>query len=301
MWTKWTDEQKEWLAENAGHFSLEEVVAEFNSYFGMDRTFHSVKDKMKSLGIRYNDSKQIANGLRGQNIDWNDEWIVSNFDNYSTAKEMTDAYNKEFNTSINSSSLRHHCKKKLGLRRDKRFSEEQLEWLKQNYPYQPIKETTNLFNAYFNDNKSEGGIVGVAKRLGLHVTKEIRAKAGSNNAPKNLGIGSLRVQGGCKYLYIKVSNDIGAENWKLLHHHVYEQHYGPIPENHVVIFLDNNKYNCSIDNLKAIPRHWIGVLNGHKLKSDNPEITKSALLWCEIRDELISKNDSVYTFAREMK
>lgn len=42
--------------------------------------------------------------------------------------------------------------------------------------------------------------------------------------------------------------------WPLLNRHVWEQHHGPIPPSHSVIFKDGNRANCAIENLELISR-----------------------------------------------
>jgi hypothetical protein len=40
--------------------------------------------------------------------------------------------------------------------------------------------------------------------------------------------------------------------WPLLNRHVWEQHKGPIPPGHIVIFKDRDRSNCAIENLKLL-------------------------------------------------
>jgi hypothetical protein len=40
--------------------------------------------------------------------------------------------------------------------------------------------------------------------------------------------------------------------WPLLHRQVWEQHNGPIPEGHIVVFKDRDRGNCDIENLELI-------------------------------------------------
>lgn len=53
---------------------------------------------------------------------------------------------------------------------------------------------------------------------------------------------------GHTYKYIRIKKSV----WKLYHRHVWEQHHGPIPEKHVVVFKDGNWQNCDISNLECI-------------------------------------------------
>jgi hypothetical protein len=40
--------------------------------------------------------------------------------------------------------------------------------------------------------------------------------------------------------------------WPLLNRHLWEQHNGPIPPNHLVKFKDGNRSNCTIENLELV-------------------------------------------------
>ena len=55
---------------------------------------------------------------------------------------------------------------------------------------------------------------------------------------------------------------------------IWEQINGPIPSTHVLIFLDGDKSNIVLENLKLIHRRELLVMNRHKLFSDNNELTE---------------------------
>lgn len=42
--------------------------------------------------------------------------------------------------------------------------------------------------------------------------------------------------------------------WPLLQRHVWEQHHGPIPPKHSIVFKDGNRKNCAIENLECVSR-----------------------------------------------
>jgi len=52
--------------------------------------------------------------------------------------------------------------------------------------------------------------------------------------------------------YIEVR--ISLKNWKLKHRLVWEQYNGVIPEGHNVQFIDRNKQNCTIENLRLVSK-----------------------------------------------
>ena len=60
----------------------------------------------------------------------------------------------------------------------------------------------------------------------------------------------------------------GPNQGKLLHRLIYEEHYGPIPEGFHIHHLDNDKTNCSPENLLLLSKS-----NHHKLhmnKTNHP-------------------------------
>lgn len=67
------------------------------------------------------------------------------------------------------------------------------------------------------------------------------------------------------YVYVKVREEsdvpMAKDNWLLKHVWVYEQHHGEVPEDHFVYFADHDRSNFDPDNLVAVPRSLVGVMN----------------------------------------
>ena len=73
----------------------------------------------------------------------------------------------------------------------------------------------------------------------------------TGNRPHNwkpVGSERINVDG---YVEVKVAE---PKTWMAKHRLIWEEHYGPVPENHVVIFKDGDKLNLDIDNLALISR-----------------------------------------------
>lgn len=75
------------------------------------------------------------------------------------------------------------------------------------------------------------------------------------------------------YVEIKVSDT--GRRWKHKHVHLWEQVNGAVPKGHAVIFLDGDKYNLSLDNLKLITRGELARLNHERLISEHAEVTET--------------------------
>ena len=70
----------------------------------------------------------------------------------------------------------------------------------------------------------------------------------------------------------------GARKMTYKHRWVWEQAHGPIPAGHVLVFLDGDRTNCSLDNLTVLPRGIHARMCQRHLYSDDPEKTKSGIL-----------------------
>lgn len=75
------------------------------------------------------------------------------------------------------------------------------------------------------------------------------------------------------YIEIKIKD---PRTWRLKHNVVYEEHYGKIPNEHVVIFLNGDKLDTDISNLKLIKRSELLIMNRNGLMSNNSEVTMAA-------------------------
>jgi hypothetical protein len=89
-------------------------------------------------------------------------------------------------------------------------------------------------------------------------------------------IGTIRADGE-GFLRIKVREGVKGEAygfgntkiWPLLNRHTWEQHRGPIPPSHAVIFMDGDRANCAIENLDCISRRELMRRNSvHRLPKE---------------------------------
>ena len=65
---------------------------------------------------------------------------------------------------------------------------------------------------------------------------------------------------------------------------LWENQHGKIPENHILIFLDGNRLNCSIENLKLVSRSELLILNRRKLLTDDADINNTAAILAKVID-----------------
>lgn len=124
----------------------------------------------------------------------------------------------------------------------------------------------------------------------IEKTKATRFK--KNSVPPNWKeIGSTRIPKD-GYLEIKVSDLKGNKNYKPYHRLIYEKHHGvKIKDDEVVVFLDQNKMNFSIDNLKLVKRRELGKFNKEYAKMKHPELNEQILNLIKFELMIADKED----------
>lgn len=107
---------------------------------------------------------------------------------------------------------------------------------------------------------------------GIERTKATRFKPGHTPANhRDVGSERINVYG---YVEVKVAE---PNKWRLKHQIVWEQHYGERIAEDMIIFLDGDKTNCSIENLATVTKSVNARLNQNHLRSRSPEITKVSI------------------------
>lgn len=124
----------------------------------------------------------------------------------------------------------------------------------------------------------------------IEKTKATRFK--KNSVPPNWKeIGSTRISKD-GYLEVKVSDLKGNKNYKPYHRIVYEKHHGvKIKEDEAVVFLDQNKMNFSIDNLKLVKQRELGKFNKEYAKMKHPELNEQILNLIKFELTIADKED----------
>lgn len=186
-----------------------------------------------------------------------------------------------------------------------RYTKEQIEFIKNNVKGISLRELTNRFNTEFNQNRSESAIENIKRKykllsgikggqfqkgdipfnkgkkqtefmseMAIENTKLTRFKKGQtpvNHKP----VGSERICSKDGYILIKVAE---PNKWEHKHRVVWEKAYGKIPEGNKILFLDQNKLNLDLDNLKIVTAEELVIMNKNKLISNDKEITETGTL-----------------------
>ena len=259
----WIKEEYDYLKENyTGKFN-DEIAELMNNYFkGKYRiyTASSISCAKNRIGIKY--KNEFGRKYTKEVIDF----VINNHKGKSLI-ELADLVNKKFNLNINNDNLS-NLKSALRIRKG--------------IILEPAINDGCLKKGNIPKNKG--------KKWDEYMSKEAQEKSRKTwfkkgNTPANhREIGEERItQDG--YIEIKVRDKCGNDNWELKHRWIYEQHYGKIPEGYNVIFLDGNKKNLDINNLKCITKNQDLIMNNRKLFTKDKDITYSGTLIAEIIDK----------------
>lgn len=161
-----------------------------------------------------------------------------------------------------------------------------------------IKEITEAFNKKYATELSLKAIASSMKRYGAKTGNTGRFVKGqvSHNKGKKM---SPELYEKCKATMFKKGNippqyrPVGSERddkdgyieikvadpnkWELKHKHIYEEAYGEVPKGYKVIFLDGDKRNFDLNNLKCISQAENLYLNRYKLRFKDKDLTETAV------------------------
>ena len=170
----------------------------------------------------------------------------------------------------------------------KRYTEEQIAFLEATVPGKTFSEAADLFNEKFSENKSAAQLKELCKRRKIRSGLDLRFRKGCKRTEKivadsaaPIGTAALTSNG---YLKVKVSDSPAV--WKLKQIVMWENAFGEIPEGQVLIFLDGNKTNCEIENLRLIPKNQLSRINRSQLKYFDEDSLQSCHLIVELKSKI---------------
>lgn len=179
------------------------------------------------------------------------------------------------------------------------YTSQQNEFLKANRPQHTLTELTALFNATFGLSMTHSAILARCWKLKInasHNKNKGRFKTGL--APWNKGVTGYTTTSTTKFkpghepattkpigyerlskngiIEIKVAE--GRKQFVSKNRIVYEQHHGPIPKGHAVIFIDGDVSNYAIENLALVSRRELAFLNRHEKIRQQPLSLRESII-----------------------
>lgn len=242
----WTHHEEEFLRENY----LEMELVAIGEHLG--RSIFAVKSRARILGLRKRE--RLTTSEKAQ--------IRSMFP-YMATRELAEKIGRSEYTVINFAS-------RAGLRKDPDYLKECLEECGRN-----LHESGRSHRFPKGHTPANKGL----RRPGWSAgrMKETQFKKGERSGVavklyKPIGTERVTKDG---YLQRKVNDDMPLQSrWKLVQRIVWEEHNGPIPKGHNIIFKDGDKRNFDIANLECVSRSdW---MKRHTLHN-YPEPVKSMI------------------------
>ena len=202
-----------------------------------------------------------------------------------------------------------------------KYSEEQLKFLRAEYPLYSIDKLTTLFNDAFSTNKTKSQLRACLKNHGIksgrtghfvkgdmpwnNGKKGIQVHENSKatqfkkgNKPSNLKpIGHERICNKDGYVLIKVAEEnphTGASTrYRFKHIVIWEKENGPVPKGKVVIFVDGDKTNINMENLSLVDRKLLLQLNRNKYGLQPDELKPTLLNLSKLQVKIFDKSRKV--------
>jgi HNH endonuclease len=190
------------------------------------------------------------------------------------------------------------------------YSAEQMSFIKNNCTLSR-KELTTLVNYHFETKFKVDHIKSLCTRKNWVTGRDGRFEKGHIPAPSSgaKGPNKTSFKQGHKphnwqaigherttsdgYLQRKVT-DTGStvDDYVEVHRLLWEEHNGPIPEGHNIIFIDGIKRHIEIDNLEMVTRGELVVINKRRLLTTAPELRHAAITLGRLihRRAQVSKN-----------
>jgi hypothetical protein len=183
-----------------------------------------------------------------------------------------------------------------------KYTNEQAQFLRDNYPGRSAVELTAMFNDRFETDKTTGQVGSFVKNRGIVSGLTCRFEKG--HKPWNTGTKGLtganvtsfknghvpanqkplHAERTCSkdgYILIKIGEQDPHTGFptrhKHKHVHIWEQTHGPVPEGMIVAFRDSDKLNIEPENLMLISRAELLRLNKNGYK-DTPDELKPSVL-----------------------
>lgn len=229
--------------------------------------------------------------------------------------EITAMFNKKFNMNVTESAIRTLKVKNKILSNVSRsrmeYTQEQLDYLKKLSKKGLFNsEITKKFNERFGTNKSESAIKNQRAKYKMHTSarnywpkghepwnKGKKGFMGPNKTSFKKGhkphnwvpIGSERITKD-GYIEIKIQEGKFQKNWRGKHILVWEEHNGPVPEGHAVIFGDGNNRNFDLDNLILVSRAQLLKLNQQGLIKNDADLTRTGVIIADLQMKISERS-----------
>ena len=267
--SKYTAEQEQYIRDNADNVNRRQLVEMFNAEYGTDLSYSAITQKCKAL-----DCEPKLNRFKSDKVI---SWLAEKSETMSW-KEMAKEFEWVFGMKASEKSL-NRLLYEQGIKKYGRhhFTEEQRDWLSENVCKYTYPELTSKFNERFGANCTQGSIQ-------QQCLSFLSVQRGENRFAYNaLPIGATAERKDDGLVYIKIAGGQNKrEAWKPLQRVLWEQANGrKVKKDEAVIFIDGDRRNFSISNLRCVPKKIMNQLNLNSWTGKG-DITTTGIRWCEL-------------------
>lgn len=305
----YTEEQNLWLINNSQNHTIDEIKNMFNYTFNENKSYDSIKSKLKNMKLNFEKLDKTLNWKKKNNLYTQEEkeWLINNRKKYKNIEELRAAFNEKFSRQSTYQSIKTFFGKRKvydGKRRlPHKFSEEELQWVKDNYQNYCLEKVFNHkkfcddFNKNFNHklikNDSRNLIV-----LKLGIQLPYSQKDYINNLKAPIGHEVLTKNG----WFVKVSNNKVEKNknsllinYRRKSNIMYEQYYNCKIDDkkQYVMFIDNDFNNLKKENLMLVnwntQKRYNSKYKCQNNEFENKELKKTAIMLCQL-ETIVKEN-----------
>jgi hypothetical protein len=172
----------------------------------------------------------------------------------------------------------------------RKFNPEMHTYLKKYGRHHTLKEWQTIINEKFSENFTLKDTQMYFCRHNIPFKYEQPQKANGGVA-LSLPIGSERVKADGM-----VQVKVGQRRWEYKQRLIYQQYYSvKLTSDDYIIFLDQDRTNFDISNLKRVSRRESSILSNQKMFSHNPKITE---LGIDVAKTMIKAKDKEVLYAK---
>lgn len=220
------------------------------------------------------------------------DWLRKNKSNYNNREELLNDFNKMFNADLTPNGLSARCKRsKISLRFNVLW-EDKIEWLiKSKDIYDDREDILNAFNEHFNLNLKINRLTDISTKykLDLPIAKKMKMKGIEQGwiklrGYKTLPIGSDINRDNPNRIYIKKANG----DYAIKSRYIYETYHNVKldPVDDLIVFLDNDNTNFSIENLYLMKRSAHAIMVNHRLYRNKGAHKLTLIKFCEWKERI---------------
>lgn len=285
---EYTCSERKWIMENYNEYpSVEDVLIAFNKVFNTNKSLSSFRGMANTaLNLKRNIRTIMYDGYTDEQVEWLRHVCTNRV--YSGICEIVDEFNKKFNSDKTRVALQSKISK-LGLNAKKtHYSKEEVFWISENKDNGSWNELAVQFS-----NKFKRKVTGEQLKHASNDKGYFKCDPYKSCDTYHIGDEMISDNG---HVYVKTgyarnietkTTHPSREVFKPKGRMVWEEHFGEIPDGYQITFLDGNKTNCDISNLKLIPITISGVMSKNGFWNiEDAELKKAAIMYCQLVHEI---------------